>query len=101
MAASTRAIVIQTNTSTLLFLKKSALFYALLCGIFACVYNRLNVTLSGALPGVVFFPIFNGSVIILSTLAGLIFFGERLKGSQIAGMVIGVAALMLASGSFG
>ena len=80
---------------------KNALFDALLCGIFACVYNRLNVTLSGALPGVVFFPIFNGSVIILSTLAGLIFFGERLKGSQIAGMVIGVAALMLASGSLG
>lgn len=82
-------------------LPKSAIPYVILCGIFACAYNRLNVTLAGALPGVVFFPIFNGAVIILSMLAGLIFFGERLKASQLSGMAIGFVALMLASGSLG
>ena len=79
----------------------SALPYALLCGVFACVYNRLNVNLSGLLPCVIFFPVFNGSVIILSTLAGVILFKERLKRSQIIGMIIGSAALMLASGCVG
>lgn len=80
---------------------RSAIPYVITCGVCACLYNRLNVTLSGALPGVVFFPTFNGSVIILSTLAGVFLFREKLVRSQWIGMLIGVCALMLASGSIG
>lgn len=80
---------------------KSAIKFCVACGACACLYNRLNVTLTGALPGVVFFPLFNGSVIILSTLAGVFLFSERLSKSQLVGMLIGVCALMLASGCIG
>ncbi len=69
------------------------------CGISGCLYNRLNIMLAAELPSVVFFPTFNGSVILLSTLAGVLLFKEKLKRGQAIGMVFGVAALMLASGT--
>ena len=47
-----------------------------------CVYNRLNIFLAGQLPSVVFCPTFNGSVILISTLCGLIFFKEKLKAQR-------------------
>ena len=76
-----------------------ALGYVVACGAVGCIYNRLNITLTGTLPSVVFFPLFNGSVIVLSTLAGVILFGERLNRKQIYGILLGTAALMLASGT--
>ena len=69
------------------------------CGIAGCVYNRLNIFLAGQLPSVVFYPTFNGSVILISTLCGLIFFKEKLKAQQAIGIAAGAAALMLASGT--
>ncbi len=45
--------------------------YILLCGIVSCGYQRLNLYLTGALPSIVFFPIFNGAVIFLSCLCGV------------------------------
>lgn len=80
-------------------LPKSALPYLLGCGLVSCLYNRLNIFLAGSLPSVVFYPLFNGSVILISTLCGVFLFRERLKLSQTVGIIIGAAALMLASGS--
>lgn len=80
-------------------LPRKALLYAAACGVVGCAYNRLNIYLAGVLPSVVFYPTFNGAVILLSTLSGLIFFGERLKKQQISGILLGAAALMLASGA--
>ena len=77
----------------------SALPYLIGCGIVGCVYNRLNIFLAGQLPSVVFYPTFNGSVILLSTLCGLFFFKEKLKKSQVIGIIVGAVALMLASGT--
>ena len=77
----------------------SVLPYLLGCGLVSCLYNRLNIFLAGSLPSVVFYPLFNGSVILLSTLAGVWLFREYLKKAQTAGIIIGAAALMLASGS--
>ena len=73
--------------------------YILGSGLFGCVYNRLNIFLAGQLPSVVFYPTFNGAVILLSTLCGLFFFRERLKARQAIGMLAGIAALLLASGA--
>ncbi len=81
-------------------LGKPVLPYLFACGIVSCAYNWLNIFLSGQLPSIVFYPTFNGSVILLSTLCGLFFFKEKLKTPQIIGIVAGAAALMLASGTF-
>ena len=74
--------------------------YILGSGLFGCVYNRLNIFLAGRLPSVVFYPTFNGAVILLSTLCGLLLFRERLRARQTIGMIAGIAALLLASGAF-
>ncbi|MEE1048064.1 MAG: EamA family transporter [Clostridia bacterium] len=72
------------------------IIYATACGTVSCAYNRLNIYLTGALPSIVFFPIFNGGVIFLSLITGLVLFKEKLSKKQIIGFVIGLISLMLA-----
>ena len=74
---------------------RSAWGYLLAAGVASCLYNRLNIGLAGELPGVLFFPGFNGAVILISSLVGALFFGEKLRRSQIAGLAIGMGALVL------
>lgn len=71
--------------------------YILLCGACSCAYNWLNIRLSGALPSVIFFPTFNGSVILGSALMSRFFFRERLERMQVLGLLLGVFALMTVS----
>ena len=78
---------------------KAALPFLLSCGLVSCAYNRLNVTLVGALPSIVFFPVFNGAVIFCASLLSALLFRERLKAGQYAGLVLGAVALLLASGT--
>lgn len=49
----------------------------------------------------VFFPLFNGGNIILSTLAGWLLFRETLSKMQIVGIACGMAAVVLVSNFFG
>ena len=74
---------------------------ALACGVAGCVYNRLNIYLSGAMANAVFFPLFNGGNIILSTLAGWLLFREKLSKMQMAGIACGMVAVVLVSNFFG
>jgi len=74
---------------------KELLLLALASGALSCVYNRLNVYLSGALPGVIFFPSFNGGVVILSTLLSLLILKERLTKRQIVGITAGVIGICI------
>lgn len=71
------------------------LFYLVLCGIASCVYIRLNISLSNVIPSPVFFPVSNGAMVILSTVAGKLFFREKLKRIQITGIVIGLIAIII------
>lgn len=73
----------------------------LACGVAGCVYNRLNIYLSGAMANAVFFPLFNGGNIILSTLAGWLLFREALSKMQMAGIACGMVAVVLVSNFFG
>ena len=73
----------------------------LACGVAGCVYNRLNIYLSGAMANAVFFPLFNGGNIILSTLAGWLLFREALSKMQMAGITCGMVAVVLVSNFFG
>ena len=79
---------------------KKTVLLAVLCGVVSCGYNRLNVMLSGELPSMVFFPAFNGSVILLASLLASAFFGERLRPAQKAGLFIGICALLFIAGVF-
>ncbi len=74
---------------------KSGIAFILLSGIASCTYMRMNLYLSTVIPSVVFFPLSNGSVVILSTISGMLLFKERLNKAQILGMIIGLAALVI------
>ena len=73
----------------------------LACGVVGCIYNRLNIYLSGAMANSVFFPLFNGGNIILTTLTGCILFREKLGRLQLAGIFCGLVAIVLVSDFFG
>ncbi len=74
---------------------KSGIPFILLCGIASCTYMRINLYLSTVIPSVVFFPLSNSSVVILSTLSGMVLYKEKLSKIQLFGMLIGLAALII------
>jgi multidrug transporter EmrE-like cation transporter len=45
------------------------------------------------MPTGVFYPLYNIGIVLVATLAGLLFFGERLKWVQAAGLALAVAAI--------
>lgn len=74
-------------------INKEFIIYALISGVLSCVYNRLNIYLSGALDGVIFFPSFNGGVILLSTVLSVILLREKLNLKASVGIMLGVAGI--------
>ena len=74
---------------------KDALIYILLSGIAGCIYIRLNIPLANLIPSAVFFPISNGSMVVLTTLAGNIIFKEKLNSVQKAGILVGIIAIII------
>ncbi len=90
------------NESTALKRERALLIILTLAsGVVSCVYNRLNVYLSGALPSIIFFLVFNGGVVILASLAGIFIFKEKLTNRQTLGVAIGLTAILLISKFFG
>ena len=67
----------------------------LLCSFVSCVYIRMNLSLSNLIPSAVFFPVCNGSIILIATLLGVVFFKEKLQRIQIAGISLGLLAIVL------
>ena len=57
--------------------------------------NKLNLFLSGVLPGIIFFPCVNGGCIALSSVASNLFFKEKLKPLQWIGVFLSVIAILL------
>ena len=76
-------------------LRRSSFAVAAPIGVcFGCC-NLLNTTLAGLLPGAVFFPTLNIGVIVLSMLAGVVFFKERLTKKEILVLLLGGASILL------
>lgn len=75
-------------------LDKKTVFIGLICG--GCTFgmNYINLKLSGLLPSQLFFPLINGSAIILSSLMSMIVFKERLSKKQTVGLVGGIICLI-------
>lgn len=48
-----------------------------------------------AMPTGVFYPLYNIGIVLVATIVGLLFFGERLKWVQVGGLVLAVAAIAL------
>ncbi len=61
-------------------------------GIAIALNNIINLYLIGVMDSAVIFPIVNGGHLILSTLAGLILFREKLAPKQWIGILSGIAA---------
>ena len=62
----------------------------------ACIFgmNFLNLRLSGLLPSQLFFPVINGSAIVLSSIMSLILFKEKMSKRQIIGLCGGILSLI-------
>lgn len=78
-------------------LPKECVPYLVGCGIVSCIYNRLNIFLAGKITSVIFYPVFNGAVLLISVLVGVAVFKEKLKSLQIWGIALGFIALVLIS----
>ncbi len=75
-------------------LSKLTVFIGLICG--GCTFgmNYINLKLSGSLPSQLFFPLVNGSAIVISSLMSVILFKERLSKRQTIGLVGGIVSLI-------
>ena len=74
---------------------RSFVVFAVLSGILSCLYNRLNVFLTGNMDALIFFPSFNGGVVFLSAVLSALICGERLKITQLIGLAVGISAICL------
>lgn len=74
--------------------KKRLIPLAIISGVCIFTMNFLNLKLSGLLPSQLFFPLVNGSSIVLSSLMSMIVFKERLSKKQTVGLVGGIICLI-------
>lgn len=77
------------------FVKSKASVLIILSGIGNGAINLINLYLAGVMPGIIFFPIVSGGVIILSGLAAIIVFKEWLDKKQVVAVVAGVLSVIL------
>lgn len=69
--------------------------YILFAGLGTGAINLINLYLSVAMKGIIFFPIVNGGVIILSGLVAILIFKEKLDRNQATGIIAGTVAVVL------
>ena len=68
---------------------------AVLCGLCLGAANILNLTLTGIIPAVIFFPVFNGSVVLASTALARVICGEKVTKKQALGLLLGLCGIVL------
>lgn len=71
------------------------IFCSLICGIGIALCNQINMYLSGAMDSIIFFPVVNGSSMILTTAAGILLWKEKLTKKQWFGLIMGGIAILL------
>lgn len=72
----------------------------LICGVCVAANNKFNLYLSGVMDSAVFFPIVNGGGLVLSTLAALVLFRERLSKKQWVGVALGILSVVFLCNPF-
>lgn len=68
---------------------------AVLCGLCLGSANILNLTLTGIIPAVIFFPVFNGSVVLASTALARVICREKVTKKQAFGLLLGLCGIVL------
>lgn len=58
-----------------------------------CTYSMLRAL--GVMSTGLYYPLYNIGIVLVAALAGILFFNERLKWAQVAGLVLAVAAIAL------
>ena len=64
-------------------------------GAVAAALNRVNLSLAGALPGMIFYPVFNGAVTLAPGVAAFLICKEKLNMRQWISLLFGIAAIAL------
>lgn len=72
----------------------------ILSGIFVALNNKFNLFLSGVLDAAVFFPLVNGGGLILTSVAAVILFREKLSRLRYLGIITGIIAVILICNPF-
>lgn len=75
------------------YINKKGISLILVSGLMLGVVNKINLYLSGKMASVIFFPVVNGGVIILSGLAAVFIFKEKQTPRQLAGIILGILAV--------
>ncbi|MBO4572822.1 MAG: hypothetical protein J5762_03535 [Clostridia bacterium] len=75
--------------------EKLRMVFIVAIGIFYGVINVLNTYLSGALPSVVFFPVYNVGVIVSVTVVSALVYKDKLSVKQIISIVLGSLAIVV------
>lgn len=72
----------------------------LTCGVSVAVNNKFNLYLSGVMDSALFFPIVNGGGLVLTTLAALLLFKEKLSKKQWIGVIVGIISVVFICNPF-
>ena len=78
-----------------LFSSRKTTVLLIAVGIIVGALNVINTSLTGKLPSVIHFPVYNGCSMILTAIAGRILFGERIGKLKLAGFVLGIASIIV------
>lgn len=68
---------------------------AVASGAVAAALNRVNLSLAGALPSMIFYPVFNGAVTLATGVAAFLICKEKLNARQWVSLLFGIAAIAL------
>lgn len=69
-------------------------------GVCIAVNNKFNLYLSGVIDSAVFFPLVNGGGLVLSTVAAILLFREKLSKKQWIGVGLGIISVLFLCMSF-
>ncbi len=69
-------------------------------GIFVALNNKFNLYLSGVMDSAVFFPVVNGGGLVLSSVAAVVIFREKLSIKQWIGISVGIVSVVLLCNPF-
>lgn len=87
-------LILNKGIDTKVKLPKSTIIFALICGCCTFAMNFINLKLVGMLPSQLFFPLVNGSVIIMTSILSVVIFKEHLTKRRAIGLVGGIASLI-------
>jgi len=78
-----------------MLLKSNMVVIGIVSGLFYGAINVINLYLSGKMASIIFFPVVNGGVLILSSLAAIALFKEKPDLRQTMGIITGIISVCL------